>query len=170
MDWYLNLLQRASLTRWLSGRLQTKWLWVQIPLQSLKIQISRLFWARSPLIFRQLYIYLYIYKIILYYIIKYIYIYICIKNVVNTNCLKVESQLSDSDDLIIFKFFRVIFSLKKKTINFRFVQSLFSTKKSPKVVNLPLTDERLCLNFWRHKQDKWLFQLSKLSWGSYVSI
>ena len=27
------------------------------------------------------------------------------------------------------------------------VQSLFSTKKSPKVVNLPLTDEALCLSF-----------------------
>ena len=53
---------------------------------------------------------------------------------------------------------------------FAFVQSLFSTKKSPKVVNLALTDEKLCLNFWRHKQAKWLLQFSKLSLGSYASL
>ena len=31
----------------LSVRLQTKWLWIRDPLQSLKLQISRLFRARS---------------------------------------------------------------------------------------------------------------------------
>ena len=40
--------------KWLSVRLWTKWLWVRVPLQSLKLQISRLFWARSSLTFRQL--------------------------------------------------------------------------------------------------------------------
>ena len=44
----------ASLAKWLSVRLQTKWLWVRIPLQSLKLQIWRLFRARSSLTFRQL--------------------------------------------------------------------------------------------------------------------
>ena len=39
----------ASLTKWLSVRLQTKWLWVQVPLQSLKLQISYLFRAWSSL-------------------------------------------------------------------------------------------------------------------------
>ena len=63
-----------------------------------------------------------------------------------------------ADDLTIFKRFRVIFSLKKKNYPISaFVQFLFSTKKSPKVVNLPLNDETLCLTFWCHKQDKWLF-------------
>ena len=43
---------------------------------------------------------------------------------------------------------KVIFSLKSKSYPISaFVQSLFSTKKSPKVVNLPLTDETLCLSF-----------------------
>ena len=47
-----------------------------------------------------------------------------------------------SDDLKIFKCFRVIFSLKKENYPITaFVQSLFSTKKSLKVVNLPLTEE-----------------------------
>ena len=41
----------ASLAWWLSVRLRNKWLWVRIPLQSLKYQISRLFWARSSLTF-----------------------------------------------------------------------------------------------------------------------
>ena len=76
-----------------------------------------------------------------------------------------------SDDLIIFKCFRAIFFLKKENYPISaFVQSLFSTKKSPKVVNFPLINERLCLSFWRHKQYKWLFQFPKLSWGSYVSL
>ena len=35
-------------------RLQTKWLCVSIPLQSLKFQISRLLRAKSPFTFRQL--------------------------------------------------------------------------------------------------------------------
>ena len=47
---------------------------------------------------------------------------------------------------------------------------LFSTKKSPKVVNLALTDKKLCLNFWHQKQANWFLQFSKLSWGSYVSF
>ena len=51
-----------------------------------------------------------------------------------------------SDDLIIFKCFRVILSLKSYPIS-AFVQYLFSTKKTPKVFNLPLTDEKLCLGF-----------------------
>ena len=43
---------------------------------------------------------------------------------------------------------KVIFSLKSKNYPISaFVQSLFSIKKSPKVVNLPLTDETLCLSF-----------------------
>ena len=37
-------------------------------------------------------------------------------------------------------------------------------------VNLPLTDETLCLRFWRHKQEKWHFQFSKLSVGNYISL
>ena len=56
------------------------------------------------------------------------------------------------DDITIFKCFIVIFSLKKENYPiFAFVKPLFSTKKSSKVVNLPLTDETLCLSFWRHK-------------------
>ena len=43
----------ASLAEWLSVRLETKWLWVQIPLLSLKLQILRLFRARSSLTCRQ---------------------------------------------------------------------------------------------------------------------
>ena len=44
----------VSLAKWLSVHLQTKWLWVQVPLQSLKLQILRLFQAMSSLTFRQL--------------------------------------------------------------------------------------------------------------------
>ena len=44
----------ASLAKWLSDRLRTKWFWVQVQLQSLKLQILRLHWARSSLTFRQL--------------------------------------------------------------------------------------------------------------------
>ena len=36
----------ASLAKWLSVWLWTKWLWVRVQLQSLKLQISRLLWAR----------------------------------------------------------------------------------------------------------------------------
>ena len=45
--------------------------------------------------------------------------------------------------------------------NFLNILELFSpsTKKRPKVVNLPFTDETLCLSFWRYKQDKWLLQI-----------
>ena len=43
----------ASLARLFSVRLRTKWLWVRIPLLSLKLQIWRLFRARSFLTFRQ---------------------------------------------------------------------------------------------------------------------
>ena len=46
------------------------------------------------------------------------------------------------------------FFLKKENYPISaFVQSLFSTKKSPKVVNVPLTNEMLCLSFWGHNQD-----------------
>ena len=44
----------AKLAKWLNDRLQTKWLWVRVPLQSLNFQILRLFRARSSLTFRQL--------------------------------------------------------------------------------------------------------------------
>ena len=40
-------------SKWLSVRLQTKWLWVRILLLSLKLQIWRLLLARSSLTFRQ---------------------------------------------------------------------------------------------------------------------
>ena len=44
--WALNYLAKfnhlASLTKWLSVRLRTTWLWVRIPLHSRKVQISRL--------------------------------------------------------------------------------------------------------------------------------
>ena len=46
----------------------------------------------------------------------------------------------------------------------------YPTKKSHKVVNLPLTNEKLRLSFWRHKQVKWLLWFSTLSLGSYVSF
>ena len=45
---------KASLAKWLSVRLWTKWLWVRVQLQSLKLQISRLLRAKSSLTFRQL--------------------------------------------------------------------------------------------------------------------
>ena len=44
----------AKLAKWLSVRLATKWLWVRVQLQSLKLQISRLLRGRSSLTFRQL--------------------------------------------------------------------------------------------------------------------
>ena len=43
----------TKLAKWLSVHLQTKWLWVQIPLLSLKLKILCLLWARSSLTFRQ---------------------------------------------------------------------------------------------------------------------
>ena len=42
---------KASLAKWLSVRLQTNWLYGQIPWLSLKLQILRLFQARSSLRF-----------------------------------------------------------------------------------------------------------------------
>ena len=45
----------ASLAKWLSVLLWTKWLWVRVQLQSLKFQISRLLRGRSSSTFRQLY-------------------------------------------------------------------------------------------------------------------
>ena len=44
----------ASLAKWLSVHLRTKWLWVRVQLQSLKLQILHLLRARSSLTFRQL--------------------------------------------------------------------------------------------------------------------
>ena len=44
----------VSLAKWLSVRLWTKWLWVQVQLQSLKLQILHLFKARSSLTFRKI--------------------------------------------------------------------------------------------------------------------
>ena len=44
----------ASLAKWLSFRLRTKCLWVQIPLLSLELQILRLFRTKISLTFRQL--------------------------------------------------------------------------------------------------------------------
>ena len=43
-----------KLAKWLSIRLRTKWLWVRVQLQIVKLQISRLVRARSSLTFRQL--------------------------------------------------------------------------------------------------------------------
>ena len=37
-----HLAKLADLAKWLSVRLQTKWLWVPVQLQSLKLQISSL--------------------------------------------------------------------------------------------------------------------------------
>ena len=45
--------KRTSLDKCLSFRLRTKWLWVRIPLLSLKLQIWHLPRARSSLTFRQ---------------------------------------------------------------------------------------------------------------------
>ena len=50
--WTLNHL--ASLARWLSVCLWTKWFWIRVQLQSLQLHIPRLFQARSSLTFRQL--------------------------------------------------------------------------------------------------------------------
>ena len=108
---------------------------------------------------------------------KKFYLSACLKTSINPNLLRhwvkfgkelngrynkfynsAERQALGSDDLIIFKCFRVNFFLKKSYPNSAFVQSLFSTKKSLTLKSL--------FDFWRHKQDKWLFQFS----GSYVSF
>ena len=47
-------LDLASLAKWLSVRLRTKWLWVRVPLSSHKLQIWRLLRARSSLTFSKL--------------------------------------------------------------------------------------------------------------------
>ena len=44
----------SSMAKWLSVRLWTKWLWVRVQLQSLKLHISRLLRVRSSLTFKQL--------------------------------------------------------------------------------------------------------------------
>ena len=44
----------ASLAKWFSVRLRTKWLWIRIMLLSLKLQIWRLLSARSSLTFKQI--------------------------------------------------------------------------------------------------------------------
>ena len=44
---YSQLNHLASLAKYLSVCLQTKWLWIQVLLESLKLQISRLFQGRS---------------------------------------------------------------------------------------------------------------------------
>ena len=49
-----HLVRLASLAKWLSVCLRTKWFWVPVQLQSLKLQISRLLRARSSLTFREL--------------------------------------------------------------------------------------------------------------------
>ena len=45
----------VSLAKWLSVHLWIKWFWVRVQLQSLKLEILHLLWARSSLTFRQLY-------------------------------------------------------------------------------------------------------------------
>ena len=54
LERYSNPQTFTSLAKWLSVHLQTKGLWVRVPLQSLKPQIWRLFRARSSFTFRQL--------------------------------------------------------------------------------------------------------------------
>ena len=49
-----HLAKLASLAKRLSVRLRIKWLWLRVPLQSLKLQLSCLFRARSSLTFGQL--------------------------------------------------------------------------------------------------------------------
>ena len=49
-----HLAKLASLAKWSSVRLRTKWFWIRVQLQSLHLQISCLLRARSSLTFRQL--------------------------------------------------------------------------------------------------------------------
>ena len=63
----------------------------------------------------------------------------------DTNMLKVDSRLGRPNNFLMFWTY---FLLKKENYPISaFVQPLFLTKKSPKAVNLPLTDETLCLTF-----------------------
>ena len=62
------------------------------------------------------------------------------KGFTNLSGLKADSRLGWPD---IFKSFRVIFSLKKKTIQFLLSFNLFFQQKSPRVGSLPLTNETL---------------------------
>ena len=48
------LAKLVSSAKSLSVHLQTKWLWVRVPLQSIKLQISRQFRAMTSLTFRQI--------------------------------------------------------------------------------------------------------------------
>ena len=54
---------------------------------------------------------------------------------------------------IVFEYFRVTFSFKKQTIQFLFSFNIYFNKKEPQFVNFTLTDEKLCLSFWRDKQE-----------------
>ena len=48
------------------------------------------------------------------------------------------------------------------------LSTIFSAKKSFKVVDFSLSDEKLCLSLWRHKQKIWLFYFSMLLNGSFI--
>ena len=48
-----SLIINSKTFKWLTFRLRTKWLWVRIPLQPVKLQIWRLLRTRSSLTFRQ---------------------------------------------------------------------------------------------------------------------
>ena len=64
--------------------------------------------------------------------------------------------------------FESYFLLRKKTIQFPLSFNLyFLQKRAPKlsICHLPTK-----CSVWRHKQDTWLFQFSKLSLGSYVPV
>ena len=65
-------------------------------------------------------------------------------NTSEAGTLNADSQVGWHDR---FQMFWSYFLLKIENYpNFAFVQSLFSTKTCPKVVNLPLTEEKLCLS------------------------
>ena len=52
----------SSLVKWLTFRLWTKWLWIRVQLQSLKLQISRLLRKKSCLTFKELILEMYLCK------------------------------------------------------------------------------------------------------------
>ena len=63
----------------------------------------------------------------------------------SNRALKADSRRGCPNNFLMFWSY---FLLKKENYPISaFIQSLVSTKKSPKVVNLPLTDETLCLSF-----------------------